>query len=86
MWGQGSQENRPQARGEEGCRQRVQLMQILRDMEEHVYISMCLESGVGNYNRSSRAQGEVGGLCRQELVYEVCLAEEFGLYLKGSEQ
>lgn len=68
MWGQGSQENRPQPRGEELCRQMVQFMQMPRDMEEQAYISICLESGVGNYN--TRAVGlRVGwGLCGQELV------------------
>lgn len=34
---------------------------------------------------SSRAGGWGGVLGRQDLVHEVCLAKEFGLYLKGSE-
>lgn len=34
---------------------------------------------------NNRGRGWGGLLCRQDLVHEVYLAKEFGLYLKGSE-
>lgn len=53
MWGQGSQ-NKPKPRGEELPGQTVQLMQVPRDVEKHVCISVCLDSGV---RMSSRPGG-----------------------------
>lgn len=41
----GSQENRPEPR-EEPSGQKVQFLCMPREMEEHVCISICLESGV----------------------------------------